>query len=39
MYWALIGITAAFLTSSGFVPQILKGIRTKRLRDVSAGMM
>ena len=39
MFWALIGITAALLTSSGFVPQIIKGIKTKRLRDVSAGMM
>ena len=39
MFWALVGITAALLTSSGFLPQIVKGMRTKRLKDVSTGMM
>ena len=39
MFWALIGVTAALLTSSGFIPQIVKGVQTKRLEDVSAGMM
>lgn len=39
MIWSVIGITAALLTSSGFVPQIVKGVRTKRLIDVSTGML
>lgn len=39
MFWTVVGTTAAILTSSGFIPQIIKGIRTKRMRDVSTGMM
>ncbi len=35
MYWYLIGITAAFLTTFGFVPQIIKMRRTKSSKDVS----
>lgn len=38
MFWTLVGLTAATLTSSGFLPQLVKGIRTKRLKDVSAMM-
>jgi len=39
MFWTFIGISAAVLTSSGFIPQIVKGIQTKRLGDVSTGML
>jgi len=39
MFWTLIGLSAAILTSSGFVPQVIKGIRTKRLEDVATGML
>lgn len=39
MIWDIIGISAAILTSSCFIPQIMHGIRTKRLNDVSYGML
>ncbi len=39
MIWEAIGITAAILTSFCFIPQIIQGIRTKRLEDVSYGML
>ena len=39
MFWSAIGLSAAILTSSGFLPQIIKGIRTKKLDDVSTGML
>ena len=35
MEWYLIGSTAAFLTTFGFVPQIIKMHRTKSAKDVS----
>lgn len=35
MEWYLIGITAAILTTFGFVPQIIKILRTKSAKDVS----
>lgn len=35
MEWYLIGITAALLTTFGFVPQIIKMHRTKSARDIS----
>ncbi|MFQ5964126.1 MAG: SemiSWEET family sugar transporter [Candidatus Scalinduaceae bacterium] len=35
MEWKIIGILAAVCTTSGFIPQILRGIRTKKLEDVS----
>ncbi len=35
MEWYLIGITAALLTTFGFVPQIIKMLRTKSSKDVS----
>ena len=31
----LIGLLAAIITSAGFLPQIIKGYRTKKLDDVS----
>lgn len=39
MFWSAIGVAAALLTSSGFIPQILKGIRSRKLDDVSSGML
>ncbi len=35
MEWKIIGIIAAICTTSGFIPQIIRGIRTKRLDDIS----
>ncbi len=35
MFWTMIGITAAFLTMFGFVPQIIKMRDTKSAKDVS----
>lgn len=35
MEWKIIGILAAICTTSGFIPQIIRGVRTKRLDDVS----
>jgi MtN3 and saliva related transmembrane protein len=31
----LIGMTAAIITSSGFIPQVIKVIKTKHTRDVA----
>ncbi|HDT15323.1 MAG TPA: hypothetical protein ENN55_03845 [Firmicutes bacterium] len=30
-----IGLAAGFLTSVGFIPQIIKGFKTKRMKDVA----
>ncbi len=38
MEWKIVGIIAAACTTSGFIPQIIKGVRTKRLDDVSPVM-
>jgi MtN3 and saliva related transmembrane protein len=38
-YDSLIGISAAFLTTLSFVPQIIKAHRTKRMKDVSRYLM
>lgn len=38
MFWNIIGILAAITITSGFIPQIITGIRTRRLDDVSPGM-
>lgn len=37
--WTLLGLIAGFLTTMGFVPQIIKGLKTRRLEDVSIGML
>lgn len=37
--WTLLGLLAGFLTTMGFVPQIVKGFRTKKMEDVSSGML
>ena len=31
----MLGVLAGFLTTVGFLPQIIKGYRTKRMEDVS----
>ena len=36
--WMAIGLVAGFLTTVGFVPQIVKGYRSKSMKDVSLVM-
>lgn len=31
----ILGLTAGFFTSIGFIPQIIKGFRTKKMKDVA----
>jgi MtN3 and saliva related transmembrane protein len=38
-YDSLIGISAAFLTTLSFLPQIVKAYRTRRMEDVSRYLM
>ncbi len=38
MEWKIVGIIAAVCTTSGFIPQIIRGMRTKRLDDISPVM-
>jgi len=38
MEWKILGIIAAICTTSSFIPQVIKGIRTKKLEDVSPAM-
>lgn len=35
MNWEIFGIIAGAVTTSGFVPQIARGYRTKKLKDLS----
>lgn len=35
MLWSIIGTIAAICTTVGFIPQIIRGIKTKSLSDVS----
>jgi len=37
--WDILGLVAAFLTSIAFIPQIVKGIKTRKMNDVSAEML
>jgi MtN3 and saliva related transmembrane protein len=37
--WDVVGILAAALTSISFIPQLVKGLRTKRMDDVSTEML
>jgi len=39
MFWYVLGIAAAVITWFGFVPQIVKGYKTKKLDDLAYGMM
>jgi MtN3 and saliva related transmembrane protein len=36
--WTVLGLLAGMLTTVGFIPQIVKGYRTKRMNDVSLTM-
>lgn len=38
MEWKIVGLIAAVCTTSGFIPQIIRGIRTKKLDDISPVM-
>ena len=38
-YDSMIGVSAAFLTTLSFVPQIIKAHRIKRMKDVSRYLM
>ena len=35
MFWVIIGLGAAILTMFGFLPQIIKTLKTKSVKDVS----
>ncbi|HQP12296.1 MAG: SemiSWEET transporter [Candidatus Omnitrophota bacterium] len=35
MFWNIIGLSAAFLTMFGFLPQVIKIYRTKSVNDIS----
>ncbi|MEW5759374.1 MAG: SemiSWEET transporter [Candidatus Thermoplasmatota archaeon] len=39
MYWYIIGLTAALLTMFGFVPQVIKMVRTRSVVDISLIML
>jgi MtN3 and saliva related transmembrane protein len=39
MFFTIIGMMAAMLTSTGLIPQAYKGLKTKSLKDVSTGML
>jgi MtN3 and saliva related transmembrane protein len=36
MIWTIVGIAAAILTTFSFVPQIVRSLRTKSVKDVSS---
>lgn len=36
--WVLLGMVAGMLTTVGFIPQIVRGYRTKKMDDVSLFM-
>ena len=35
MFWTILGLIAGFMCITSFIPQILKGYRTKKLDDLS----
>ena len=39
MLWSIIGAVAAICTTVGFIPQIIRGIKTRELSDVSPVML
>ncbi|MCK4398043.1 MAG: hypothetical protein KAV25_03530 [Methanophagales archaeon] len=39
MYWTIFGLIAGFICITSFIPQILKGYRTKKLDDLSYLLM
>ncbi len=36
--FTVLGFTAGAVTSMGFIPQLIRGYRTKKLHDISYGM-
>ena len=39
MLWSIMGTIAAICTTVGFIPQIIRGLKTKELSDVSPTML
>lgn len=39
MIWSILGTIAAICTTVGFLPQLIRGIKTKELNDVSPAML
>lgn len=39
MWWDAVGMLAAACTSGGLIPQLIRGVRTRRLDDVSPGLL
>lgn len=39
MMWSILGTIAAICTTVGFLPQLIRGIKTKELNDVSPAML
>ena len=39
IFWLAIGLTAAFLTMFAFIPQMIKILKTKHVRDISLIML
>ncbi|MDE1888881.1 MAG: hypothetical protein KGI30_01270 [Planctomycetota bacterium] len=39
MLWSIMGTIAAICTTVGFIPQIVRGVKTKELKDVSPMML
>ncbi|MGB2727657.1 MAG: SemiSWEET family transporter [Halobacteriota archaeon] len=39
MFWTILGVTAGFICIASFIPQMLKGYRTKKLDDLSYLLM
>lgn len=37
--WNVVGMLAAACTSGGLIPQLVRGVKTKRLDDVSPGLL
>lgn len=38
MVWTIIGIIASITVTFGFIPQIIRGVKSKKLDDVSPAM-
>jgi len=36
--WVMLGLTAGFLTTIGYIPQLVKGYKTHKMDDVSVMM-
>jgi MtN3 and saliva related transmembrane protein len=38
-YWNIIGFTASVLSATTLIPEVIKAVRTRHLRDVAWGML